>query len=197
MTHRSWTAGLFGIVFFAGSGFLSAQSLGEVARQERAKREREKHPPAKVWTNDNIPRAARIAPSSPNPEAGAPTAETTPPSPTAEAPAPETPPASVESAESKQQTKEFWQVKFKAARGQLADAKERQTLAEDELSLLQTQEARELDPAAHKDLEGKVAAKSAEVEQARATTAKAQKALDDLQKEFDASGAPAEWSTTD
>ncbi len=192
MTHRSLTAGLIGIVFFSGIGFLSGQSLGEVARQARAKREREKLPPAKVWTNDNIPRALRIEPSAPNPEAGGPTAETVPPSPSAEAP--ETPPASVESTESKQQTKEFWQGKFKAARAQLADAKERQSLAEDELSLLQTQEARELDPAAHKDLETKVAAKSTEVEQARATTAKAQKVLDDLQKEFEASGAPAEWN---
>ena len=36
-----------------------------------------------------------------------------------------------------------------------------------------------------------------EVEQARATTAKAQKVLDDLQKEFEASGAPAEWNKTE
>ena len=102
-----------------------------------------------------------------NPEAGQPSTETTPPSPTAEAP--ETPSASVESTESKQKTKEYWQAKFKAARSQLADAKERQTLAEDELSLLQTQEVRALEPAAHQDFEAKVAAKSAEVEQARAT----------------------------
>ena len=197
MTNRSWTVGLFGIVFFAGSGFLAAQSLGEVARQERAKREGEKHPPAKVWTNDNIPHATRIEPSPPNTEAGQPSAETASPSPTADAPAPETPPANVESAGSKQKTKEYWQAKFKAARAQIADAKERQSLAEDELSLLQTQEVRELDPAAHQDFEAKVAAKSAEVEQARTTTAKAQNALDELQKEFDASGAPAEWIKTD
>ena len=195
MTNRSRTAGLLGIVFFAGSGFLAAKSLGEVARQERAKRERENHPPAKVWTNDNIPHATRIESSPPNPEAGQPSTETTPTSPTAEAP--ETPSASVESTESKQKTKEYWQAKFKAARAQLADAEERQTLAEDELSLLQTQEVRALDPAAHQDFEAKVAAKSAEVEQARATTAKAQNALDELQKEFDASGAPAEWIKTD
>jgi hypothetical protein len=197
MTHRHWTAGFFVFALFAGSGFLSAQSLGDIARQERAKRERVGHPPAKVWTNDNIPHVTRIEPPAPNPEATEPTAETTPPSATTEAPGPETPPAGTEPTESKQQSKGYWQEKFKSARAQLADAKERQSLAEDELSLLQTQEARELDPAAHQDLAAKVVAKSAEAEQARATTAKAQKALDDLQKEFDSSGAPAEWSKTD
>jgi hypothetical protein len=197
MTQRRLTACLFGMVFFAGSAFLSAQSLGDVARKERAKRERENRPPAKVWTNDNIPHSTPMGPSAPGPQAAEPTPETPPPSSAEPAPGPVTPPAGTPSAGGTKQSKEYWQGKFKAARAELADATERQKLAEDELNLLQIQEVRELDPAAHQDLAAKVVSKSAQVDEAREVTAKAQQALDDLQKEFDASGAPAEWSKTD
>ncbi|PYV16261.1 MAG: hypothetical protein DMG21_12160 [Acidobacteria bacterium] len=195
MGHKSLTASLLGIGILAGGGMLSAQSLGDIARQERAKHET--HPPAKVWTNDNMPRAARIEPAPTSPEPIAQT-QSAPPAASGGAPALETPPAGSKSPEDdKKHTQEYWQALFKTARAQLADAQERQRLVEDELSLLQIQQARELDPAANKELGAKVTAKSAAVEEARSVTAKAEKALDDLQKEFDASGAPAEWSKTD
>ncbi len=191
MPHKTLTTGLFGISILAACGMLSAQSLGDIARQERAKRE--KQPPSKVWTNDNIPKAARIEPAPTSSEPAAPTAEAAASSETS---GPEKTPAKSPE-EEKKQTKDYWQARFKAARAELADAKERQRLAEDELSLLQTQEVRELDPAAKNDLGAKITAKSAEVDQARSVTGRVEKALDDLQKEFDASGAPAEWSKAD
>jgi len=101
-----------------------------------------------------------------------------------------------ETPEDKMKTKEYWQRKFKAARARLADAQERQQLAEDELNLLQIQEVRELNDTRKAELTEKVKAKQEEVAQALAVTEEAQKALDDLQSEFDSSGAPAEWSET-
>jgi ribonuclease HII len=79
----------------------------------------------------------------------------------------------------------------------LADAKERQQLAENELNLLQIQDARELDPATKAELAEKIKAKENEVPQTRAATEEAQKNLENLQNEFKASGAPDEWSETE
>jgi hypothetical protein len=79
----------------------------------------------------------------------------------------------------------------------VARVKEQQQLAEDELNLLQIQQAREMDPIAKQDLDTKVQAKQSEVDINKATTDAAQKNLDDLAKEFKDSGAPEEWSQTE
>ncbi len=93
-------------------------------------------------------------------------------------------------------TKEYWQSRFKSARAKLAKAQEIQQLAEDELNLLQTQQAREvLNTDAAPELAQKVAAKQSEVDSARAATQKATQALEDLKHEFASSGAPEEWSS--
>ena len=94
-------------------------------------------------------------------------------------------------------TKEYWQGKFSAARRKLADEKRALQLNQDELSLLQIQQARELNPDAQSELATKIQAKQADVAAAQARVDAAQKELDDLQKEFDDSGAPADWSQTE
>jgi hypothetical protein len=94
----------------------------------------------------------------------------------------------------KKGTKEYWLARFKSARARLADARERQQLAEDELNLLQIQDARELNPNLKAEVDAKIKAKEDEVSHNRAATEEAQRALDDLLKEFQASGAPQEWS---
>lgn len=99
--------------------------------------------------------------------------------------------------EDKNRAKEYWQAKFKSLRAQLADAKERQRLAEDELNLLQIQDARELDPNVKAELAEKTKAKEGEIAKARAATRAAQKTLDNLQNQFKESGAPEEWSETE
>jgi hypothetical protein len=99
-----------------------------------------------------------------------------------------------EKGENKEGTKEYWQSRFKSARARLADAEERQQLAEDELNLLQIQDAREPNPNVKAELADKIKAKEDEVSGGRAATEEAQKTLEDLQNEFKASGAPDEWS---
>lgn len=94
-------------------------------------------------------------------------------------------------------TREYWQRRFRSARETLARAQEDQRLVEDELNLLQIQQARELNTDAAAEFEARIAAKKAEVQVQTAATAKAQEALDNLENEFAASGAPEEWTKTE
>jgi hypothetical protein len=92
-------------------------------------------------------------------------------------------------------TKEYWESRFKSARAKLAKAQEIQQLAEDELKLLQVQQAREaLNTDVAAELAQKIPAKQIELDAARAATEKATQELEELQQEFAASGAPEEWS---
>jgi hypothetical protein len=92
-------------------------------------------------------------------------------------------------------TKEYWESRFTSARAKLAKAQEIQQLTEDELRLLQIQQAREaLNTDVAAELAQKIPAKQTELDAARAATEKATKELEELQQEFAASGAPEEWS---
>jgi len=113
--------------------------------------------------------------------------------PTAQASEPAQPAAQPELPQGQIGTKEYWQDRFKSARARLSDARERQQLVEDELHLLQIQEVRTLNPEAKSEFTAQVDAKEEEAAQRRAATEQAKKALENLQKEFAASGAPQEW----
>lgn len=184
-----------GLIALLVASLASAQSLGDLARQERAKRAKQTKKPAKVYTNENMPArppgegptAATYMSSEPPPEQASP----------ATVPIPGVPEIKSDDKEDKQGSKEVWQGRFKAAKQQIAANEDAQRLSEDELSLLQIQQARELDPDTLKDLEAKIKDKSADVEARRAQTAKSKKAVEALEKEFKESGAPADWSKTD
>jgi len=198
-----------GLILMLMASLAAAQSLGDVARQERQKRAKETKKPVKAFTSDDFPapppaeEAKPAAPSSASEETPAESAEQ-PAAQATEQPAAQTtaeeaaPPTAEEAKpEDKQKTRDYWQGRFRAAKQRIVDAEELQRLAEDELSLLQIQQARELSPDGQADLEARVKAKSAELETRRATTAKARKALENLEKEFKESGAPTDWSKTD
>jgi len=196
-----------GLILTLVASLATAQSLGDVARQERQKRAKETKKPVKVVTNEDFPAPAEEPkPATPlsESEAAPPESAEQPAAQPTEQPAAQTateeaapPPAEEQKPEDKQKTRDYWRGRFRAAKQRIADAEELQRLAEDELSLLQIQQARELSPDAQADLEARVKAKKAELETRRATTAKARKALEDLEKEFKDSGAPEEWSKTD
>jgi hypothetical protein len=185
------------------------QSLGDLARQLRQQQLKAGLKTTTVYTNDNLParppdetRAAASGMSSTPALSSSDKAQAEPDSSHAAgetSKAPETGQAAnePEKLENKQGTKEYWQTRFKSVRARLADAEERQQLAEDELNLLQIQDARELDPTTKAELADKIKAKVDEVSGARAATEEAQKTLEDLQNEFKASGAPDEWSETE
>ncbi len=163
------------------------ESLGDLARQLRAQKEKEAKKPVRVVTNDDLPRATGIAETPASAEKANPTKP-----PSAEPPAKTNP--EPESPDSKGKNRDYWQAKFTAARQARARAKEEQQLSEDELNLLQIQQARELDPNNKQGLDSKVQAKQSEADDKRAATEKAQKVMDDLEQEFKDSGAPEEWS---
>jgi hypothetical protein len=184
--------GLGAALMFAAS-FIFAQSLGDFARAERAKRAKEAKKPVRIVTNDNLPPRppgeGLTAASSMSATPPAEQMSSMPPEPAATAPEAE--------GGDKQKTREYWQEQFKPLRKQLADDEEQQRLVEDELSLLQLQQAREFSPDVQSQLEAQIKAKNGEVEAKRAETAKTREKLDDLEKEFKESGAPADWSKTD
>ncbi len=160
-------------------------SLGDLAKQLRAQQEKNGKKAAKVFTNDNIP--------APKPgEAVSTAASSSGDAASADATKAAAPPVKPD-----MHTKDYWQDKFKSARADLANAKEQQQLSEDELNLLQIQQVRELDPTLKADLTAKVQAKQSQVDSNKAATDSAQKALDDLTKDFKDSGAPDDWSVTE
>ncbi len=190
MSHRKTL-----ILFLAASLLLipqmaAAQSLGEIARKLRQERKEHPEKAVKVYTNDNIPKSPELA-SGPAPEIGPAPAE---PGKAQATPVPKTPRAPVES---KMKTREYWQAKFRVARSVLAQAKEEQQLAGDQLSLLQIQQIRELNPNRSKQLKRRIGGKEGELKARREATEKAQEALDNLKKRFKESGAPEDWITGD
>lgn len=94
----------------------------------------------------------------------------------------------------KKESKEYWQNAFKAARATLAHAEEAQKLVEDEIGFLKARQVQEPSQDAQTEINGKLADRQTELDKATATTDKAKQNLADLQKAFDDSGAPAEWS---
>jgi len=170
--------------------------LGDVARQLR-QQDKDAKKATKVFTNDNLPAPKpmeAVTRMSAPPESLPSTAEASAKTATSRGAAEN---KSSEPADDKAKTRDYWQDKFRAARQDLARAKEQQQLAEDELNLLEIQQAREMDPLAKQDLDSRVQAKQSEVDAAKAEVEAAQKNLEDLAKDFDESGAPSDWSQTE
>ncbi len=199
-----------GLMLLAAS-ICAAQSLGDLARAERERRNKEAKKPVKEFTNDNLPTrppsegptaasgisAAPSTEASTKPEAGQPAAESTSGESPKDTQAKPTEESKKEKPEDKIKTKDYWQSKFRAQRAALAKAQEEQDLVEDELRLLQIRQARELAQDVQMEVAQKITAKTADLDAKRESTAKAQKALDDLDKEFADSGAPEDWSKTE
>lgn len=108
--------------------------------------------------------------------------------------------ASAQSAESKippglkPGTKPYWQARFQAVRQQLRTAMEEQKLSENELNLLKLQQLRTLNPNLQSELTAQIVAKQQEVATDKEAVGKAHAELDQLQKELQGSGSPAEWA---
>ncbi len=182
-----------------GTSLARAQSLGDLARQERERRSKSGRPAVKMLTNDDIPKAPATEERpqvSVTPKTDEKAAKEEQPSQSQAKAAAKEPATSTggEMPAADKKTKEYWQGRFKPARAAVSHAEEEQQLAEDELNLLQIQQARELDPNLNKEFTQKVNAKQAEVDAKRAATAKTKQALEELEKQLKDSGAPEEWS---
>lgn len=198
VTVRSVLLAVISIAALPVAGLPQQQeSLGDLARQVRAQKEKQGSKPSKVFTNDNLPAprlGEAVTQTAPAQSSAATGTAPPPPAPTSAPDANGNPP---ESAGGPGNTREYWQARFKAARQNVAQAKEQQQLAEDELNLLDIQQAREIDADVKADLATKVQSKQSEIDADQNVTDAAQKALDDLEKAFKASGNPDDWSTTE
>ncbi len=163
-----------------------AQSLGDIAREVRQQK-KETRQPVKVFTNDNLPPPTPWEPV---------TMESTGPSAKSQAESKEKPAtptekkeqeSPAEKTEAKKENSEELEAQLKAAKQELSEAQEQQQLSEDELNLLELQQAREgsLDNELHAQLEEKIGSKTSEVEAKRAATAKAQDKVDDISKKLE------------
>lgn len=180
----------------------SGQSLGEIARQYRKEheaREKKGAVPAKVFTNDDIARTPplTILKSSGQTSSSPQTKPSQPPAGAVSGRQEGTSAPPAGKGKSSEHSKEYWQARFDPARAHLAHAIEEQKLAEDELRLLQIQQARELDPDRSRKLNSQVDAATVEVEARRGATEKARQAMEQLEKEFKDSGAPQDWIQED
>ncbi|MGH9376850.1 MAG: hypothetical protein ACRD1J_11920 [Terriglobia bacterium] len=91
-------------------------------------------------------------------------------------------------------THAYWRARFEAARQALAAAREQEKLAQEELKLLKLQQLRTLNPNLQSQLSAQIGAKIQEVQSAGQAVEQAQNNLQELQKKFEASGAPANWA---
>lgn len=181
----------------AAAGVLKAQSLGELARQQKAKQSSQ--PKAtKVFTNEDMPKATTLQPAESEAKGEA-SSETA-------AKKTEGGEASSDSGEKKseeakpddkKQTKEYWQEQFQNAKADLNKAQEQSRLSDDELSLAQADAARQLDADKRSAADKNVAAKQSTADEKHAALDKATQAMDDLKKQFEESGAPADWLPAD
>lgn len=80
-------------------------------------------------------------------------------------------------------TPQYWQACIQAAQRQLASAKEHESLAKNELSLLRLQQLRSLDPNTQANLASSIPAKQAEVASAAQAVRQAQQQIQKLEKE--------------
>ncbi len=188
-----------------------AQSLGEIARKLRAQQDAEGKKAVRVYTNDTIPHASGTPSSAPTGKtASSPSQVQTGPkswnpaiglaqraahTQSSSAPLGGAAESSATPARNLR-TRAYWQARFKVVRARLARAKEEQTLSQNELKLLQLQKQQTLDPNQISSLSNTISAKQADLSEKEAGTARAEKALDSLNQEFKASGAPADWSKT-
>lgn len=185
------------LILFAPAVFpppgTSAQSLGELARkfrEEREAREKKGEVPVKVFTNEDIARLSSSGAALSFKPKSTTASHTGPPK--AQAPPAGSSPKSGK-AQSALKSKEYWQARFKAARSALAHAKEEQTLVENELRLLQIQQARELNPGKSSRLSIRIDSRTDELKAKRAATENAQQQLEETENDFKESGAPQDW----
>ncbi|MGH9356427.1 MAG: hypothetical protein ACRD10_09885 [Terriglobia bacterium] len=91
-------------------------------------------------------------------------------------------------------THAYWRARFQAAHQAIATAHEQERLTREETKLLKLQQLRTLNPNAQSQLAAQIIAKGQQEQAAQQAVEKTQNNLEELQKEFEASGAPASWA---
>lgn len=178
---------LFGLILVLGLAPLQAQDLSQLAKKTREGRLKTmQQKSVRVWSNDNIPKA----PAREGPTAAAGMSPVTLPATIAVTA--EEPPMTPAGAESEAAALDSTRDKIKQDQQKIKGLEERLRLEEDELSMLQIQQANELTPSVQSELSQKILAKNAEIASQRQGIEKARKDLEAATKEFKAIGGSLE-----
>jgi len=166
-----------------------AQTLGDLARQEEARRKAIARP-AKVYTNDDLRNQPAPPPPAPAPAApagGAPPSTATPPSPSgAQAGKQEgsTPQAADEAT---------WRQRIATARDTLARSQTLQEALQSRINALTTDFTNRADPAQRAVIATDRQKALAELDRVKKEIQQSQKAITDIQEEARKAGVPAGW----
>ena len=184
---RSWVLG-FGI-WVLGFANTSAQSLGDVAKREEARRKDVKAP-SKVYTNEDL-RGDNAAPA-PAPAPSQPTASNPPqsPAPAADAPSKD---GDKPAADDVKKTEAFWKDRLTKLRADLERAKTFADALQSRINALTTDFTSRSDPAQRAQIANDRQKALAELERVKKEIETNTKAIADLQEEGRKAGARAGW----
>ena len=185
MRNPVWVLG-FGI-WVLGCSVSSAQSLGDVAKREEARRKNVKTP-AKVYTNDDLRGdGSSAAPAAPAPASAS--AGSQPASPAAaqpkegDKPAPEDP----------KKNEAYWKDRLTKARAELDRAKTFADALQSRINALTTDFAARSDPAQRAQIGNDRQKALAELDRVKKEIEANTKAIADIQEEGRKAGVPAGW----
>ena len=174
-------------LFLAAAGAY-AQSLGDVARKEEARRKTVRKP-SRVYTNDNLKNVdppPDVA-STPAPQAAA--APATPDTPAA--PAATTAPAATDTANARDE--KYWRGRVDAARTAMGRAQTFQDALQSRINALSADFVNRDDPAQRNVIAADRQKALAELDRVKKEIADHQKAIADIQEEGRRAGVPAGW----
>ena len=174
-------------VLLAAASVAGAQSLGDLARKEEARRKAIAIP-GKVYTNDSLKTEPAPSPSTSAPAAGQPSA---PPSPSpAQGQKPDGKPAAPPE---ETKTEAFWRQRMKDTRDDLARSQTFAEALQSRINVLSADFVNRDDPAQRSVIETDRQKAIAELERVRRDITQYQKSVDDIQEEARKSGVPPGW----
>ena len=170
-----------------GATAVSAQSLGDIAKKEEARRKTVKSP-GKVYTNQDL-RADTSSPPEPAPPASTAPDATQPGAPNAPA-ATQPPPAP---ADDQKKDEAYWKDRLTQARTALDRAKSFADALQSRINALTTDFAARSDPAQRSVIEQDRQKALAELDRVSKEIKDNTKAISDIQEEARKAGVPASW----
>ena len=189
MSMRRHIVAVLGMVMVVTTA--SAQSLGDIAKKEEARRKDVKKA-SKVYTNDDLHSdASAPAPAAPapSPQAGASGSGQVPPSASGEQPKAETPAP----AEDPKKTEGYWKDRLTKARDDLQRAQTFAEALQSRINALTTDFANRADPAQRAQVERDRQKSLAELDRVKKEIEANTKAITDIQEEGRKAGVPAGW----
>ena len=193
MRSSTIMGGMLAIGLLVACG-VQAQSLGDVARKEEARRKAVKAP-SKVYTNDNLknveppPPPPPATPSSAAPDAAAPAEPAAPDA----AAAPAAPGAPAAPAKEAPRDEKYWRGKLETSRAALSRAQVVQEALQSRINALSTDFVNRDDPAQRNVIAADRQKALAELERVKKEIVDTQKAIADTQEEGRRAGVPAGW----